>query len=405
MVLRQLMKKTTLYIVIGLVFASLIGLAYVQVRWLKDGLQLASQKFDERVFEALESFYDNNEAFIESNFNQPIEDPDALRYDLENRLKYEFDHSLILTDFELAVVDLNKNVIFGDPNGDIISNQCKYPLGCNYAMGLNFPEKQKILYGEMGKTMLPSIFSILLLAGAFIYIFWLFKRQKKLSEIKNDFINNMTHEFKTPLASISLSNHVLQNDQTAKNDRKSYYQVIDLETKRLQSHIDKILQIAQLDSGNFTLESKEIDLNEIVESVVVSFNPLIQQDRLDIALDLAEEAVIAGDEEHLGNVLYNLLDNAIKYTKGKPQIAISTESSNGHVVLTVADNGIGMNKNVQRHVFEKFYRGSSGNIHNVKGFGLGLNYVKNIIEAHRGLISLKSAPNKGTSFSIQLPAL
>ena len=254
--------------------------------------------------------------------------------------------------------------------------------------------------------MLLSILFILLLLGCFAYALYVINRQKKLSEIKNDFINNLTHEFKTPIASINLAANLLKRDEEVGEAKKAnYIDLIDKESKRLEGQVDKILQIAMIDSGNLTLEKKEVDLHEVIETVVKSMSVTIDQRKAEVLTAFeANPSHVMGDDTHLVNVIYNLVDNALKYTIDQPKIAIATANTEEGIRISIKDNGIGIGQEIQDFIFDKFYRSETGNVHNAKGFGLGLSYVKKLVQAHQGRISLSSRINEGSEFQLDFPA-
>ena len=231
-------------------------------------------------------------------------------------------------------------------------------------------------------------------------------RQKKISEVKNDFINNMTHEFKTPIATVSLATEALQDDDIKGNKAfvERYVSVIQEENKRLGMQVERVLQIASLDKKDFKLKIEEANLHQIIEKALVNINILVEKRGGSISSQLlASNPIIEADKVHLTNIVYNLLDNANKYSPDAPQINIRTENISTGVILKISDEGIGMSKEASQKIFDKFYRVSTGNVHDVKGFGLGLSYVKNIIDMHHGSINVKSEPGKGSTFKIILP--
>jgi signal transduction histidine kinase len=249
------------------------------------------------------------------------------------------------------------------------------------------------------------ILTIVVILGFSLTIFIIF-RQKKLSEIKNDFVSNMTHELKTPISTISLASQML-NDNSIPEDSKNLNnisRIIGDESKRLGYQVEKVLQMAVFDRGRIRLKRKKTDVNELVSNVITNFDLQVQKREGTITGELnAGETQLNIDPVHLANVVSNLVDNAIKYSKEAPEIRIRTLNRNGNFIIKVADSGIGIKKEDQRRIFEKFFRVPTGNVHNVKGFGLGLSYVKKIVEEHRGSVSLKSEVNKGTEFEISLP--
>jgi len=271
---------------------------------------------------------------------------------------------------------------------------------------LTFPQKDRLIFREMSLAVGSSILFMLLLIGTFAYTLRIIFRQKKLSVMKNDFINNLSHEFKTPIASISLAARTLNQleEVAASAKARSYLDLIHQEGKRLENHVDKVLQMATLDAGTFQLDLQNTDLHEVMEQVRRSFSVILEKQGGAISLSLeAADSNVAADRTHLFNVLYNVVDNALKYHDGEPRVHISTSSTPEGLQLCIADNGIGMSKETQQHIFERFYRQSSGDVHNVKGFGLGLAYVKHMMEAHRGSIRLESALGRGTRFFLSFP--
>lgn len=231
-------------------------------------------------------------------------------------------------------------------------------------------------------------------------------KQKRLSEMKNDFVNNMTHELKTPISTISLASQML-NDKSIPEEQKNLAQIsriIQTESKQLGFQVERVLQMAIFDHGELKLKLEEINVHDLIETVAQNF--LLQIDKRAGQLEFLPEAddpMIIGDIMHITNVVSNLMENAMKYTKQTPVIRIATSNEAGNIVVSVSDNGIGISKEDQKRIFDKFYRVPTGNIHNVKGFGLGLSYVELIVNEHNGSIKIKSEPNKGSRFDIHLP--
>ncbi len=270
---------------------------------------------------------------------------------------------------------------------------------------VHFPEKRNHLK-ELKMLVVSSIILTLIIISIFSFTIYIIIHQKKLSQIKNDFVNNMTHELKTPISTISLAAQMLKDksipDEAKNLDRIS--KLIGDESKRLGFQVEKVLQMAIFDKGKIKLKPKKIDIHEIINTSLTNFNIQTQkrQGELTAKLD-AKNAKIKADEVHVTNVIYNLLDNALKYSKEQPQIAIKTKNFDKGIKISIKDNGIGIAKENRSKIFEQFYRVPTGNIHNVKGFGMGLNYVKKIVDAHGGNIKLKSEINKGSEFIIYLP--
>ena len=246
---------------------------------------------------------------------------------------------------------------------------------------------------------------ILLVAFFFMYSLVIIFRQRKLSEVKNDFINNMTHELKTPISTISLSSEMLLQDSgTSLEKVHKYAGIIYEENKRLEQQVERVLNVAKLDKNELVLNKEEFDLQELLGQLKENFEAFQSETSSSLNLNLsANSHILLADPVHLTNVLYNLMDNAVKYSEGDVQISISTKVSSPYIIIEFSDKGIGISKEHQKAIFDKFYRVPTGNIHNVKGFGLGLYYVKLIVEGHKGKISVKSTMGEGTIFTLKLP--
>ncbi|HTA27446.1 MAG TPA: HAMP domain-containing sensor histidine kinase [Bacteroidia bacterium] len=275
-------------------------------------------------------------------------------------------------------------------------------------LSLLFPTKTKYNLNGVELTLLISILLIVLIIGAFYFTIATIIKQKKLSEIKSDFINNMTHEFKTPISTISLAGEVLSDKTIEKTPESTekYLKIIKDENKRLAGLVENVLQAAVLDKGKLKFKVQECDLHQIINDVIQSLHLQIQNKGGIITTELhALRYSLFADRMHLGNIIYNLIDNALKYSKVTPQIKVSTSSTADGIFISVKDNGIGIKKEDQKKIFETFYRVPTGNIHNVKGFGLGLSYVKAVVEKHGGHIEVESEPGEGSTFVVYLPFL
>lgn len=273
---------------------------------------------------------------------------------------------------------------------------------------LHFPNKKGWLWYSLLPTMLAAILFTTLILFCFSYTIYVILRQKKVSEMKTDFINNMTHEFKTPIATISLAADSIASPKVISDEGKinRFVGIIRQENKRMLQQVEKVLQMAQIDKRDFELRLTQVDMHEVIRQAVEHLSLQVQQRQGQIGIHLeAGQPVIEGDQTHLSNVIYNLLDNANKYSEHAPEIRISTSNRGTGIEIMVEDKGIGMTKEDQKHIFDKFYRVHTGNVHNVKGFGLGLSYVKAIASAHQGSIDVKSEPGKGSKFILYLPAL
>lgn len=282
--------------------------------------------------------------------------------------------------------------------------------GNPHSLRVVFPTKSDYIFSSI-KFMLPSFSFTFILLCIFIYTIVVAFKQKKLNEIKNEFINNMTHEFKTPISSISLAAQMLNDEAVRKSPTmmKQAISVISDETKRLRFQVEKVLQLSMFDRKNATMKLQEADANAIIESVINTFKLKVEKYGGSITGQLdAEDPIVNVDEMHFTNVIFNLLDNAIKYRREDvpPQLSITTVNKGDHrLVITIADNGIGIKREDLKRIFEKFYRVSTGNRHDVKGFGLGLAYVHKMVSLFHGNIKAESEPGKGSKFIITLPLI
>lgn len=272
---------------------------------------------------------------------------------------------------------------------------------------LQFPDVSGAVIKSMKNSIALSLFFSLLIVAMFYYSARLIIKQKKLSDIKNDFMNNMTHELKTPIATLSLAIDAIANPLVKNNEERfnNYMQVMKEENNKLNTHVERVLQIALLDKGELILEKTSVDLKQVVSNVIKSYQLQITHRKIDLVTNLEElPLIIIGDEFHLQTAVGNLVDNAIKYSDEGARIEIELRKENHNIYICVKDKGIGIAPEQHRRIFEKFYRVQGGDVHDVKGFGLGLSYVKSIIEKHGGTIELISEKGKGSEFVIKLPA-
>ncbi len=330
---------------------------------------------------------------------------------LEHYLKIEFARYNIQTDFEYGIYNCETNVMeygnyvfnTGKVKGDAVSVNLPKYSGYNYYFGVNFPLLTNTIAGDMAIWFfLVGILAVSVIF--FAYSIFVILRQKQLSELQRDFINNMTHEFKTPIASINIAADVISNPESISEPSRIliYGSVIKQEVNRLNDQVDKVLQIARIEKTGFQLRMEMLDLNDIINHVVENCKAN-QSKPVIIKTDLSEKVGdIEGDRMHLTNIFYNLLDNAVKYAGDTPEITIRTTRKINTILVTVSDNGPGIGRAHQKRVFQKFYRIPTANVHDVKGFGLGLFYVKSICEAHHWKISLDPAPAQGTTFLLEI---
>lgn len=271
---------------------------------------------------------------------------------------------------------------------------------------VSFPNKNSAIISNLSATLASSIGLLLVLVFIFSYTLYAILKQKKLSEMKTDFINNMTHEFKTPVATIMIASEALKDPEVTEDKArlKRLAGIIYDENVRLGSHIERVLSIARLEKGELTMENTEVDMNDLIVIVLDSMELQLQKKNAIIHVNTnAENAVVYGDELHLSNVIYNLIDNANKYSSNTPEITITTRNTNRNLIIEITDKGIGMTKEQSKRIFDQFYRVPTGNLHDVKGFGLGLNYVQDIIKKLNGTVKVSSEKDKGTTFEISLP--
>jgi two-component system phosphate regulon sensor histidine kinase PhoR len=337
------------------------------------------------------------------------------RDEVEYALKRSFMFSPFNPSFEFAIIR-NGKVEDGNfrKTGKNEFLRSKYKINLfqdnivrqDIALSVVFPERTTYVLGSMAWMLGASLlFSIIILATFALSLFFII-RQKKISEMKSDFINNMTHEFKTPIATISLAADTITNPKIINDESRirHFIGMIKKENSRMDKKVETILQMASLDKKEIDFRFENLSLHEVIEHAVDTIDIIIRQRNGRVTLKLnAQEPLVCGDSEHIFNLVNNLLDNAIKYSPESPDITIETKNSGNGIMMSVSDKGIGMTKGVQSKIFERFYRQASGNVHDVKGFGLGLNYVRAIVDAHKGTITVNSEPGKGSRFDVYLP--
>jgi two-component system, OmpR family, phosphate regulon sensor histidine kinase PhoR len=273
---------------------------------------------------------------------------------------------------------------------------------------VDFPGRQLYLLGQLWPAFLSSVVFVALILGTFVYTVRTILKQQRLSGQMVDFVNTMTHEFKTPISTIALTSEAIRRPDVIRRTTKvlQYNAIIAEEAARMKKQVDRILQMAQIEEGDFELSVSDVSVHELIRSIVSNFAVQVESRGGTITLELAASAsVVRADTVHLGNLLRSLLDNANKYSPITPQIAVRTRNRDGGIEISVADRGMGIPVEFQKRVFDKYFRVPQGNVHDVKGFGLGLSYVKLIVEAHGGTINLESVEDVGTTVTIHLPAL
>lgn len=331
---------------------------------------------------------------------------------LDTLLNDELQNMGIKLPFQYAVEDKGQMVLTSIKN-PLLSDSYRIRLfpgdsfRNNQFLYVSFPEKENFIYKNLIGLFSVSTILVMLVGGIFYYSANSLISERRLAKVKNDFINNMTHELKTPVSSISLALEMIRDKEVVKTEEKTsrYLGIIGEENQRLASQIDKVLQMARLEQGQITLNNEVLDIHELLNSVVANMEVQLTHEKVHFTwASNATTTQVNGDRLHLTNIFHNLLDNALKYSKETVHLNIETSNPDSrHLQIDIADNGIGIPASETSRVFEKFYRVPTGDVHDVKGFGLGLSYVKNMVEMHKGSVHLRSAPEEGSVFTIYLP--
>ncbi|NVN93942.1 MAG: HAMP domain-containing histidine kinase [Bacteroidetes bacterium] len=427
------MNKKIISIITIVSSLSLIGVVVIQLLWANYALELRGEIFNNRVQVFLEevvskitdvnSFKETCKSCLLSNKeNQNSCTKNFVKVHninmpkLDSIMKNEFCNKMKLNkDYVYGIIDYENNKLLTCSNNlynkELLKSYHTYPFPCfkdneNKYLAIYFPNQQTYILNRMILLLILSTLFLVVVIVSFILTILTLLRQKKLSEMKSDFVNNMTHEFKTPISTISLASEMLTKSNVLESKEKilQYANIIFDENARLKSQVEQVLQISVLDKRDFKLLKKDIDIHEIIETVVENFQLVVQQRDGIINLKLdAKPFHIFADPTHFYHIISNLIDNAIKYSSGAPTVAISTKSNNIGIIITIEDEGIGISAENFKYIYKKLYRVPTGNLHNVKGFGLGLYYVKTMTEAHGGNIKLRSELNKGSAFEIFFP--
>jgi len=334
--------------------------------------------------------------------------------ELDYVLKREFDAKMIVTPYEFGIYDNGLATKIKSNNYSEKQKGYRYSIPIfqdddsirNYELLISFPEKDQYVFSSIltigGLTLFLTLFIVLVSSSALYQII----QQKKISEIKTDFINNMSHEFKTPIATINLALDAISNPKIIETPTKvfKYVKMIREENSRMLSQVENVLRISQLERSNQPIQKTIVDTHKIIVDAVSHIQLILKDKSGDLKMHLnAKQTSISGNKSHLTNVVVNLLDNAVKYCDQIPKVMVDTFNEDNSFIIKIKDNGIGMTSVEQKRIFDKFFRAASGDIHNVKGHGLGLAYVKKIIDIHKGEIKLKSKKDFGTTFTIRIP--
>jgi two-component system, OmpR family, phosphate regulon sensor histidine kinase PhoR len=418
------MKRNTIRLIILLGTLVIAGITLTQVYWVLQAFDQKEKEFNLTVNIALKNVAGN---ILDYNHNtSPLIDPvhqispyyfavsvnDKIDSTLlKGLLKNEFLKNGIKTNIDYYIYDcIGKKI---EARGQLSFDSTNGPIPVNYTLpewsyenyyfGIYFPQKNLHIIREM-RIWFFSTSVIVCILVFFGYSLFVILKQKKLSEIQKDFINNMTHEFKTPITTIAISAEVLKDPAIINNpDRlRSYAVIIEDEALRLKTQVDRVLQMSVIDKVEINLKKEKLDIHEVLKKV--ADNIRLSSGSADIQFNLqAGNPILSADRLHITNIIYNLLDNAMKYSEREPRIILSTEDSKNKLLIQIQDFGKGIKAEDQKKIFDKFYRVSQGNIHDIKGFGLGLFYVKKLALAHKGEIRIQSEINKGTTFALFLP--
>ena len=436
--------KRTFPLIIILISLSLFGLIVLQSSWLQNLLELTKSQLDNNFNEAGisvskdlgKNVYNTqslklprrgglfNSEFHIHSLKTPTVDEKFTLQEIQEKIKNAFEKvNLKDLKFEYGVTNINDDYemyskgfekAFWDTTNNIRryfpvlpENELDIEGVVNFEhLVIVVPEFKQQIWTSLRWVIIGAVVFMLVIIAAFYVTVKTLLNQKKLSEIKSDFINNMTHEFKTPLATISLAVDALKNEKVQADQEKSKYftGIIKEENIRMNKHVETILQAALMEKQELQLHLVPLPVHEIIQNTIDNYALQLNSQEGNIELLLnAKNDVISGDEVHFSNLVSNLVDNAIKYSKDKPEIKIYTHNTKNALVLRVEDNGIGMSKESVKRIFEKFYRAHTGNLHNVKGFGLGMSYVKTVIDAHKGKIKVESVLGKGSVFTVEMP--
>lgn len=419
------MRKNTIRFIVLLGAISVAGIILIQIYWVRKAFDLKEKETNQTIQIALRNVAEQMAQYGQFSLpstnliNQVSSDYYAVNLNnaidaktLQYYLITEFTKLGINTDFEYGIYDCSSDkMVYGNyvSSRKTIENKPLIALPkmdkLTYYFVIYFPERSSYISSKMDNWVLTS-FILLFVIVFFCYALFIILKQNRLSEVQKDFINNMTHEFKTPISTIAIASRTISEPDIINTPERlfTYSEIIHEEASRLNSQVERVLQTVKAERREFHLNKEKIDLHTLIQSIVDSFNVNAKNNEGEIKLSLlAANYTVIADKQHLANLIFNLLDNAVKYAEKAPLIIISTRNEGNKLLLTVEDNGIGIKKEYLDKIFDKFFRVPSGNVHNVKGFGLGLSYVKSITAIHKWKMKVESELAKGSKFIISMP--
>ncbi len=422
------MKTKWIRIIILSTFIALTGVIITQSTWMFSALKLRQELFTQNVNLGLKSVA-NQIMLLQTETDSTFRCPKALaNYSphkqfitglkpslVDSMMTIEFRNLIICESYYYGIYEIltGEFVLSNDTeyHEQILNSENHTTISCvfqedQFMLAVFFPLQKRFIMSQMQVNIILSAFFTLIIIAGFWFIIKVLLRQKKISQMKSDFVNNMTHEFKTPIATISVASEMLMNEKIQNTPEKAmeYAQIIYDENQRLKEQVEHVLQVAMLENSDFQIKLSALDAHQIITEVIAKFEMTMKHRNGAFHTRLnAANSLILADKNHMINVIQNLFENAIKYSTESPQITISTRSSAEGFSFVVEDKGIGIEPNNLKLIFLQFHRIPTGDVHDVKGFGIGLFYVKKIVEAHGGSVSVTSRPNAGSSFTVFIP--
>ncbi|MFP4023107.1 MAG: sensor histidine kinase [Thiohalospira sp.] len=414
------MKNSRLQIIIiTITFISLIALIAIQVSWIVKAANMQEKQFSHSVKMAIAMIVDKlgQEESIKNEVVSCLGESEALScyrimnnqiewQRLDSIVEFALSYYNINTDYEFDIVDPSKDEDFKVCPRSYFSTDLENVLSQHVELKIKFPQKSEFIAAQIGVMFIISILLIVIISISVLMIIKYYKQEKMLYESTRDFINNITHEFKTPITNISLANSMLTKNEKIKADEKltHYSKIIASEHKKLRNQVEQLLEVARIENGTSADNREVIDVCNLIQSTVNSYKVQLQEINGNIFYHkLSDQCTILANKEYFNTVISNLIDNAIKYCNKAPEIIIKTYNKAENIIIEIEDNGIGISHEHLKQIFEKYYRVPTGDLHNVKGFGIGLSTVKSIIESFNGYIDVKSKPGEGTRFEIKIP--